>query len=147
VYTLPITKAGNNGSTYDVTVQSGAFHDLANNPNIANSQTGLKPAGVAGEAVNLGLTDATGHDGVVTLTFTGSPSDWTLNGGTHHVDGSWTVATNDVGSLTVTTPSTYTGALLNVSEPGPTPTAASDTQPSSATSSLCGRLPDLRVIR
>jgi hypothetical protein len=117
VYTLPITKAGNNGSTYDVTVQSGAFHDLANNPNIANSQTGLKPAGVAGEAINLGLTDATGHYGEVTLTITGTPSDWTLNGGTHNVDGSWTVAPNDVGSLTVTTPSTYTGALvLNVSE-------------------------------
>ncbi|SDF84993.1 VCBS repeat-containing protein, partial [Bradyrhizobium brasilense] len=75
------------------------------------------PAGISGEPMNLGLTDPTGHYGEVTLTVAGAPADWVLNGATHNADGSWTIATNDVGSLTITTPSTYAGALaLNVTE-------------------------------
>ena len=75
------------------------------------------PAGVAGEPINLGLTDPTGHHGEVTVTVTGAPSDWILNGGSHNLDGSWTVTTTDVTSLTVTTPDTYAGArVLTVTE-------------------------------
>ncbi|WP_348652646.1 immunoglobulin-like domain-containing protein, partial [Bradyrhizobium sp. Mp19] len=83
----------------------------------SSSQTHKAPAGVAGEPINLGLTDPTGNHGEVSLTIAGAPSDWTISGGTHNSDGSWTVVTNDVGSLTVTTPSSYAGALvLNVTE-------------------------------
>jgi hypothetical protein len=82
------------------------------NAGSGNSTKFSAPAGVAGEPINLGLTDPTGQHGEITLTISGSPSDWTLNGGTHNVDGSWTVVTNDVSSLTVTTSSTYGGALL-----------------------------------
>ncbi|MGX1106597.1 immunoglobulin-like domain-containing protein [Bradyrhizobium elkanii] len=83
----------------------------------SSSQTHKAPAGVAGEPINLGLADPTGNHGEVSLTIAGAPSDWTISGGTHNSDGSWTVVTNDVGSLTVTTPSSYAGALvLNVTE-------------------------------
>jgi VCBS repeat-containing protein len=75
------------------------------------------PAGISGEPINLGLTDPTGLQAETTLTITGAPSDWTLNSATHNLDGSWTLVTNDVSSLTVTTPGPYTGALLlNVAE-------------------------------
>ncbi|MDH2354847.1 calcium-binding protein [Bradyrhizobium sp. SSUT112] len=78
---------------------------------------GAAPAGVAGEPIALGLTSPTGDDAAVTVTITGAPSDWTLNGGTHNSDGSWTVTTTDVSALTVTTGTTYTGALvLDVAE-------------------------------
>jgi hypothetical protein len=48
----------------------------------------------------------------------GTPTNrHTLNGGTLHDDGSWTVQTHDVRSLTVTSPADYVGALvLNVTE-------------------------------
>nr|WP_249810540.1 VCBS domain-containing protein [Bradyrhizobium sp. 176] len=107
----------NNGSQYTLTIDAGAFSDNAGNTTIAKTQSGLKPAGISGEPINLGLTDLTGHHGEVTSTITGTPSDWTLNGATHNSDGSWTVVMNDVGSLTVTTAANYTGALvLNVVE-------------------------------
>ena len=78
----------------------------------------LSPAGVAGEAINLALTDPPGdHIGAVTLTIAGLPSGWTLGEGAANGDGTWTVVTNDIAALTVTSPSTYTGALvLNVTE-------------------------------
>ncbi|SFJ27870.1 calcium-binding protein, partial [Bradyrhizobium sp. Gha] len=78
---------------------------------------GTAPAGVAGEPINLALTSPTGNDTPVTLTVTGAPSDWTLSGGTHNLDGSWTVTTNDVSALTVTTGAHFGGALvLDVAE-------------------------------
>jgi hypothetical protein len=40
------------------------------------------------------------------------PSDWLVNGGTHNADGSWTVQTVDVTSLSVTTPGSFAGAVL-----------------------------------
>ncbi|MBR1161990.1 immunoglobulin-like domain-containing protein, partial [Bradyrhizobium elkanii] len=83
----------------------------------SSSQTHKAPAGVAGEPINLGLADPTGNHGEVSLTIAGVPTDWTISGGTHNSDGSWTVVTDDIGSLTVTTPSSYAGALvLNVTE-------------------------------
>ncbi|WP_181176531.1 Ig-like domain-containing protein, partial [Mesorhizobium sp. B2-3-5] len=73
------------------------------------------PAGVAGEAVNLGLADPAGFDGAVTLTISGVPDGWTIGGGTRNADGSWTATTTSVSALTVTAPVTYTGAhVLNV---------------------------------
>jgi hypothetical protein len=78
----------------------------------------VKPAGIAGEPVNLALTNpSTDPNGLVTVTVSGLASGWALNGGTHLDDGSWSVQTADVQSLTVTSPADFTGALtLNVTE-------------------------------
>ncbi len=75
------------------------------------------PAGATGEPINLALTDLTDHIGTTSITLAGVPSGWTLSEGTDNADGTWTVVTSDVASLTITSPSTYTGALvLNVAE-------------------------------
>jgi hypothetical protein len=73
------------------------------------------PAGSAGSEINLGL-HAPGHDGQeVTVTISNVPSGWSVRGGTHNADGTWTVTTIDISSLTVTTPTDYFGAeVLNV---------------------------------
>src|SRR5258706_1977796 len=70
------------------------------------------PAGVAGEPINLGLADPSLVGYTVTVTIKDLPSDWMVNGGTHNADGSWTVQTADVTSLTVTTPASFAGAVL-----------------------------------
>jgi hypothetical protein len=76
------------------------------------------PAGVAGEPINLGLTDPSGdHVGPITVTIAGVPTDWTLSAGTDNGDGTWTVGTNDISSLAITSPETFTGAIvLSVTE-------------------------------
>jgi hypothetical protein len=77
------------------------------------------PAGVAGDPINLGLTDPSAGQAVgpITLTVTGVPSDWSLNQRTNLGNGTWTVQTSDPTMLTVTTPSTFNGAaLLQVTE-------------------------------
>ena len=49
------------------------------------------------------------------MTISDIPSDWIVNGGVHNLDGSWTVQTTNLASLSVTTPVSYSGAyLLNV---------------------------------
>jgi hypothetical protein len=74
----------------------------------------LAPAGTSGEAINLALAGiaAADHAGAVTLNVAGLPAGWVLSEGVHNVDGSWTVTTNDVSSLAVTSPDGFTGALL-----------------------------------
>src|SRR5262249_13897464 len=101
VFTIPVSKTPNNGVTYSVTFHVCAFKDVAGNGSTAASLGGVKPAGVAGEGINLGLIDLIGHHGEVTLTISGVPSDWTLNDGTRNTDGTWIVSTNDVSSLAV----------------------------------------------
>jgi len=100
-----------------VSVTSNSYSDLAGNLGSGGS-VGNLPAGVAGEPINLALTDPTADENdLITLTITGMPSDWVLNSGTKQADGSWIVETNDPGSLTVTTPAGFTGALvLNVAQ-------------------------------
>nr|WP_256584833.1 VCBS domain-containing protein [Pseudomonas sp. Irchel s3a18] len=84
--------------------------DLAGN---TSTRSGVAPAGIAGEAINLALTDPTvGASDSILVTITGMPSGWTLNAGTNNGDGSWTVHTDDPGSLTVTTPTDFAGALV-----------------------------------
>jgi hypothetical protein len=74
------------------------------------------PAGVAGAPINLALTNP-GADASVSVTLTDVPAGWALDGGKHNADGSWTVQTSDVSSLTVTTPADFAGAMvLNVTE-------------------------------
>ena len=77
----------------------------------------IAPAGVAGEAIHLGLTNPTDYLGSITANVSGVPSGWTMSAGTDIGDGTWTVQTNDIGALSVISPESYTGALvLNVSE-------------------------------
>ena len=78
------------------------------------SITELDPAGVAGSPINLALTDPSGGQatGPFTLTFTGVPSDWSLNQGTNLSNGTWTVQTNDLSALTVLTAAAYSGAMM-----------------------------------
>ncbi|TPI16200.1 adhesin, partial [Mesorhizobium sp. B4-1-3] len=69
------------------------------------------PAGTAGEPINLALTDPS--DGqTVTVTVKGVPSGWALDGATQNADGSWTVQSNAVHGLTVTTPADFAGAVV-----------------------------------
>jgi hypothetical protein len=71
------------------------------------------PAGIAGSEINLGLTTPTAEDGsLVTVTLADLPAGWVLNGGTQNIDGSWSVQTSDVHSLTVTGPTDSVGALV-----------------------------------
>ncbi|WP_223517512.1 beta strand repeat-containing protein, partial [Pseudomonas sp. GL-B-19] len=84
--------------------------DLAGN---TSTRSEAAPAGIAGEAINLALTDPpVGASDFIDVTITGMPSGWTLNAGTNNGDGNWTVHTNDPGSLTVTTPTDFAGALV-----------------------------------
>ena len=78
----------------------------------------VKPAGVAGESINLALTDPSGDpNDVVTVTVSGVPLGWSLNAGTNNGDGTWTVQTSDVRSLAVTSLTDFAGAVvLNVAE-------------------------------
>src|SRR5258707_12290512 len=84
-----------------------------------NSSFQVAPAGIAGDPINLALTDPSGGQptGPIQLTFTGVPSDWSINEGTNLGNGTWTVETNDLSALTVTTAAAYTGAMvLSVTE-------------------------------
>ena len=76
------------------------------------------PAGVAGEPINLALVDpSTDHIGAVNLTIAGIPEGWSLSEGARNGDGTWTVQTNNIAALSITSPENYTGALaLNVLE-------------------------------
>ena len=75
------------------------------------------PAGVAGQPINLGLAALDSGADLVTVNVSDVPAGWVLNGGTENADGSWTVTTNNVSLLTVTTPSSYTGAaVLQITE-------------------------------
>ena len=89
-------------------------NDGTQNSNIATVTVNVAaPAGVAGDPINLALvTPLIAADTLVTMTFTDLPADWSLNEGTDLGNGVWSVQTNDVSTLTVTTPSDYTGAVL-----------------------------------
>jgi hypothetical protein len=66
----------------------------------------------------LALTDPSAdHIGAVTVPLSGVPAGWTLSEGTDNGDGTWTVQTNNIAALSITTPNDYAGALvLNVTE-------------------------------
>src|SRR5207253_2165343 len=79
---------------------------------------GNGPAGIAGSAINLALSDpSTGPSEPVSITITGVPSGWVVNNGTDLGHGTWTAQTTDPAALTITTPENYAGAtLLGVTE-------------------------------
>ncbi|MBR1232864.1 VCBS domain-containing protein [Bradyrhizobium sp. AUGA SZCCT0182] len=76
------------------------------------SITALAPAGVAGSPINLALTNPADAIGDVTVTIAGVPSSWSLSEGTDNGDGSWTIQSDNVSKLTVTSPHTYLGAMV-----------------------------------
>ncbi|MET3839730.1 VCBS domain-containing protein [Bradyrhizobium sp. OAE829] len=85
---------------------TGTYTAEAKNANTA-------PAGIAGEPINLGLADSSlGPDYTATVTIGDIPSDWIVNDGVHNLDGSWTVQTTNLASLSVITPVSYSGAYL-----------------------------------
>jgi hypothetical protein len=98
--------------------ETGETGNLAVGTNYTVPQfSSLAPAGVSGSEIDIGLSDPAAPGATVNLTVSGVPAAWTLNAGTLNSDGSWTVLTTDPSSLTVTTPSTFTGAaVLQVSE-------------------------------
>ncbi|TPN94158.1 VCBS domain-containing protein, partial [Mesorhizobium sp. B1-1-5] len=69
------------------------------------------PAGTAGEPINLALIDPS-EGQAVTVTVKDLPSGWAIDGATQNADGSWTVQTNAVHELTVTTPADFAGAAV-----------------------------------
>ena len=84
---------------------------------MAKASGAVAPAGVAGEAMSLGLTNPVGHVGAINVSIAGLPAGWSLSEGTDNGDGSWTVQSNDIAALTVISPADYTGALtLHVTE-------------------------------
>jgi hypothetical protein len=108
-YTATFTRTANGNAEVGVAV--GSYTDIAGN--LGAGATKKLPAGIAGEPINLGLTDLSADNGgLTTVTIKNLPSDWTLNDGMQHADGTWTVQTTDVGSLTVTTPANFAGAFV-----------------------------------
>ena len=124
VLTAPsTTTAGGNGVyAYGGTSTTGIFPTntySANNywADVVFASNIIAPAGVAGEAIHLGLTNPTDHPGSITVNISGVPSGWTVSAGTDNGDGTWTVQTTDIGALSAISPQSYTGALvLNVAE-------------------------------
>jgi VCBS repeat-containing protein len=109
-YTATLTRTL--GGSIKVDVAANSYTDLAGNPGAAGSSANL-PAGVAGEPINLALDIPLAEiNGPVTVAISGVPAGWVLNAGTDNGDGTWTVQTNDPGTLTVTTPSDFAGALV-----------------------------------
>ncbi|AZO56244.1 hypothetical protein EJ077_24615 [Mesorhizobium sp. M8A.F.Ca.ET.057.01.1.1] len=113
-YTFQVDKGAgsSNGSSYTLNIDAGAFSDTTGHTNAAVSQGSLKPAGTSGEPINLALTDPSHEGALITVTVKDVPSGWTIDGATHNADGSWTVQTNDLHGLTVTTPADCTGAAV-----------------------------------
>ncbi|MGO4367082.1 Ig-like domain-containing protein, partial [Pseudomonas sp. PAB10] len=105
------TKTGSHNVTdriVNVVTNDGAANSLLHTVTIHVAA----PAGVAGEAINLALTDPTPDTSeVITYKVSGVPINWVLSAGTRNGDGSWTIQTSDPSALTVMTPSTYAGAM------------------------------------
>ena len=81
------------------------------------SGANLAPAGVAGEAINLGLTNPTDHLGLITVNISGVPSGWAMSEGADNGNGTWSVQTNEVSALSITAPQNYAGAVsLQISQ-------------------------------
>ncbi len=107
--TLTINDNGNTGA-------GGALSDSASST--IDIIPVKHPAGIAGEPINLGLASASETVGaIVTVAIADIPSGWAVDGGTLLNDGIWTVQTSDPGSLTITSPVDFTGAMLfNITE-------------------------------
>ena len=89
--------------------------DVAGNVSSASRLTFSAPAGIAGEAINLALSEPSLT--AVTVLVAGLAAGWSLSEGTNNGNGTWTVQASDLASLAVTTPVNFAGAsVLNVTE-------------------------------
>ncbi|KRQ08298.1 beta strand repeat-containing protein [Bradyrhizobium manausense] len=112
------TNSGNNINTgtrtISFTVNDGTLDSAVSTKQVTVAKN---PAGVAGAPINLALSDPTGSNTQVTLQISNTPSDWTVSGAFKSSDGSWSMTTSDIGELTISTPSTYSGAhVVTVTE-------------------------------
>ncbi len=71
----------------------------------------IAPAGVAGAPINLALSEPGDHVGAVAVTISSLPDGWAVSEGADNGHGSWTVATDNVGALSITAPADYAGAM------------------------------------
>jgi hypothetical protein len=101
--TITVTAFDSNGSNQSI---SATTKDSANLPNTK------APAGTAGEPINLALTSSAAAGTSIMTTINNLPTGWTIPGATQNADGSWTVITTNLESLTVTTAAGFVGALL-----------------------------------
>ncbi|MBD9564011.1 beta strand repeat-containing protein, partial [Pseudomonas sp. PDM09] len=112
-YTVDFTRFSSNGNGSVKASVANTYTDLAGNTGVAYSTSANLPAGVAGEPINLALNIPLAEiNGPIMVTISGVPSGWIFNAGTDNRDGTWTVQTSDPGSLTVTTPADFAGALV-----------------------------------
>ncbi|WP_334405011.1 hypothetical protein [Bradyrhizobium sp. AZCC 2289] len=118
--TTTITTEIKNGDILEITAYDAANLSASKFVTLTtNSSFNVAPAGIARDPINLALTDPSGGQltGPIQLTFTGVPSDWSINEGTNLGNGTWTVETSHLSALTVTTAAAYTGAMvLSVTE-------------------------------
>ena len=122
IYTITTSSTPpiNNNDILKITAYDAANLSASKSATLHNeSSFNVAPAGIAGDPIHLALTDPSGGQstGPIQLTFTGVPSDWSINEGTNLGNGIWTVGTNDLSALTITTAAAYTGAMvLSVTE-------------------------------
>ena len=86
---------------------------------LVGGSVNIAPAGVTGEAVNLGLSNPTVADlaDTIKVSVTGAPLGWFISGGTQNPDGSWTIETADPSAATITTATNFVGAaVLGITE-------------------------------
>ena len=81
---------------------------IANLTNLIPSH--IMPAGISGSAIQLGLENLAPQGELMTVTIVDAPNGWTLNGGTLLQDGSWTLQTDDLTALSITTTTDFAGA-------------------------------------
>ena len=120
--TLTLHDGSNSGNfTLNVTANNTTIGEAASSATQTLAVTvnpSVGPAGVAGSPINLALANPSAANGAaVTVTITGVPSDWQLNQGTNLGNGTWTVQSDDLTTLTVLTAAAYAGAVeLGVTE-------------------------------
>jgi hypothetical protein len=115
--TLTVTPAGS--YTFTETGTNLTNHRIltvtaTDNNHNTGTTSGSTPAGIAGQPINLGLTDPSGGHaaGPIALTVTGIPAGWSLSQGTNLGNGTWMVQTNNLSQLAVTTAAAFVGAML-----------------------------------
>ena len=122
---LQITNGSSQVATLDFqnsTLGTGSFSfasDGSGGIKITRGSVNVAPAGVTGEAVNLGLSNPTVADlaDTIKVSVTGAPLGWFISGGTQNPDGSWTIETADPSAATITTATNFVGAaVLGVAE-------------------------------
>ncbi|PCI41482.1 MAG: hypothetical protein COB46_03715, partial [Rhodospirillaceae bacterium] len=121
---LTISPIGNFSGTFDLTVtatttttgvsDSGAgtvsVTPVADAPTLIGSAAGTEDAAFALN-ITAAVTDLDGSEAITNLTITGMPAGATLSAGTQNANGSWTLTTAELASLTVTPPADYAGTF------------------------------------